>query len=178
MALEVLQSIGKPPSFTHALHHDLESLIYVLAYAVAVKELMEHTGRLKTIGITDEQHQDSTALVNAAETLLGQLFASSNILLIIGSRRSALFHWAEYNRACSKVKGTSTLHALIKALLKEVQLQHALPDNAVANTDFDNTLSGISAVPNTPLVFLNGEIIYKMIDAAIARVQGDGQAHP
>jgi hypothetical protein len=117
--------------------------------------------------------------LNTAETLLGQLFAHSNILLIIGSRKSASFHWAKYMMACSKVKGASTLHTLVAGLLKQVQLQHALPDNAGADTNFDNTIdmSGILAAFN-PLVFLKGEVMYTVINAAIARVQSNGQAHP
>jgi hypothetical protein len=128
MARELLESFNgpEPSDFAHQPHHDLESWVYVIVYAVMKRECIA----LDIKSNHESQHIKATtkAQLKRMVAIFHHSFGSSTKAQILAARSSLADDWFEYKTiAKGKNKQYSVLHDVITELLVNVGEQNAPP---------------------------------------------------
>jgi serine/threonine protein kinase len=122
MARELLESMEnqQDSGFVHLPQHDLESLVYVLAYAVVTKEC----------SIKPVKKKDGRKLLRM-KVIYHEMFGESTFFAIQLARMGFYHTWRNYQSVVAGDGEPSVLHDVIGALLFQVDRQYPLQETNI-----------------------------------------------
>jgi hypothetical protein len=149
MARALLKSMRnqKDSGFVHLPQHDLESLVYVLAYAVMKKER----------GIKPAKHKSDGKHLRM-EMLYHQMFGYSTFSEIGSARSRSLWTWTDYRQVVAGDDKPSVLHNVIGALLVQADRQNVIEEKNMFLGPDDTT----------PSVPMDGKCMRELLKRGIA----------
>jgi hypothetical protein len=149
MARALLKSMLDPKAtaFRRLPQHDLESLVYVLAYAVMKKES-------STMSVKDEDHTKLAAMTD----LYHEAFGHNAIYAIRHARTDISETWEKYQAVVTGGEA-SVLHEIVRALLIEVDNQYTSQRTSIFTQD---------TIPARPAVPMDGKRMWKILKRGIA----------
>jgi hypothetical protein len=146
MARELLESFNgpEPSDFAHQPHHDLESWVYVIVYAVMKRECI--TLDIKNTHEPRQCKATMNAQLKRMVAIFRHTFGSSTTAQILAARSSLADDWFEYKTiAKGKNKQSSVLHDVITELLDNVGGQNAPPKRSRFQPDADDNVTPMKA---------------------------------
>jgi hypothetical protein len=163
MARKLLDSLSQQqdPDFVYLPQHDLESLVYVLAYAVMKKECV--TKPVKSKSGTKAMRE---AKLGKMKENYHKAFTHSTVGGILAARQSFRGTWTEYLLIVAGNQEPSVLHEIIGTLLDQVDGQYVVPTTR-RYRDFVDNSAVRTAVP------LNDKRMRRLLKLGIA----DQKAH-
>jgi hypothetical protein len=153
MARELLKSMSNQKASAFCTHahlpqHDLESLVYVLAYAVMKKES-------STMSVKDEDHTKLAAMTD----LYHEAFGHNTTYAIRHARTDISETWEKYQAAVAGGAKPSVLHEIVRELLIEVDDQYTSQRTRIFAQD---------RTPARRAVPMDGKRMWKILKQGIA----------
>jgi hypothetical protein len=127
MALEILRCVDASKPVNHAFHHDLESFVYVLIYAVMKKETADVKGEQSRGQISAEKRNELKRLYQSMMIILTSAFGQGSLNLIKSARSDIHQSWKDYMDSSKGSYDTTCLHEAISDLLEHVKMQNFEP---------------------------------------------------
>jgi hypothetical protein len=157
MGRSLLQSLNdqEDSDFVHLPQHDLESLVYVLAYAVMKKECATKPVKIK--GDTKAMRE---AKLSKMKKVYDQAFGHSTVGGILAARRSFRGTWAEYRLIVTGNQKPSVLHDIVGTLLVQVDRQYTVGDETYEFLQAEDAAR--------PAVLMDGKRMRKVLKQGIA----------
>jgi serine/threonine protein kinase len=151
MARELLKSMEnqQDSGFVHLPQHDLESLVYVLAYAVMTKEC----------GNKPVKNKDDRKLLRM-KVLYHETFGESTFFDIKYARSHFVWTWTDYQSVVAGDGEPSVLHDVIGALLVVVNRQYPIQKTNRFLAEADKT--------SQPAVPLDAKLMRRLFKRGIA----------